>query len=59
MKQKTYHIEESVSGESQDIKADSALSALMKWLERDKKLYEGKNDRKGDEFEWDFEVTRK
>jgi UTP-glucose-1-phosphate uridylyltransferase len=55
---KLYLVEETVSGTNHKIKATSAITALIKYLEVDKNLFEGKRDVVGDEFSWDFTITR-
>lgn len=56
-KGKAYQIEDSVSGQEQTVQAESAIKAVIKYLRQDEIIYIGK-DHIGDEFNWDFKVTR-
>jgi hypothetical protein len=54
---KVYQIEESESGGKEEIRAESATLALIKYLKQDASIVKRK-DCISDTFNWEFEVTR-
>jgi len=54
---KVYQIDESISGSKEEVRAESATEALIKYLRQDAKIVKSKDVIK-DIFNWDFEITR-
>ena len=54
---KVYKIEEGLSGDKEEIRAESAVEAAIKYLKHDALIVKS-NDKKKDTFGWYLEVER-
>jgi hypothetical protein len=54
---KVYRVEESISGDKEEIRAESAVEAAIKYLKHDALIVKS-NDKKEDTFAWDLEIER-
>ena len=62
---KVYRVEDSLSGDKEEIRAESAVEAAIKYLKHDIAIFKSATkpvkymDKKGDTFAWYLEVEKK